>query len=812
MSKKVNVDIGKIGTCTFIINDGQKNQCKERKNIIFNLPEPVSPFGGREHELSQIHESFRSYQIVALIGMCGMGKSELAKKYAATYIEHYESNVIWINSEINDIIRKSLECVAEELCLKWQNRSSRDIIQDMYRYFEGGTALIVFDNVIDETFIKSYFPSRLLKNCNIRIIITSQYRKWSSKVKAIELSSFSEDDSINLLAVILGEKYHKCKRDMWANMAQVLHYSPLFLQISAACILQETDGNNPDFTIPHYIEKLGREDNFILDEPFSDYDNRTSIRAMQCTLDKIKDESSLQLIYVCSYFDPDYIDRRTILKILDTDSLDENVARVIRNISQFSLITFDGENIRIHRLVQCIVRYYLNKHNKCGEIYRKALNLIVKESDLCLHRRSVFQYAEKYTEIVVEFYKKNKSYNFLRLLTSYGCAKILKILLDKKPKILMKCKLKKHPLLYEAAASGNLDTLKLIFKYDKNVNQRNEYGWSPLRAAAEGGHENIMKFLLKNKASNTIEDETKTTQLHQAAASGNLEILRFHVDKAKDIDVKDIDGFTPLMDAVLYGHIESSRLLIQKGAKVNTRDEIDRRPLHYAVENDDAEMVELLLKEKRVDLDAQDKYGLSPLHDSAIGGYDSIASLLISHGASVNIKDKEHMTPLHWAAHQKHCQVVRVLLQSENIILDEKNDLRQTALHCAAYSGSVEIIDMLINKGCKPDARDANGKSLLHHAVSGEHYELVKTLLDRYPRSIKEINDDGESVLHFAVQYYEKKTKIARLLLERGADIDSKDVFMRTPFDVANLLDNHYMIGLLDNQLSRRMFSYGTEL
>lgn len=807
MSKTVNV-YGKVGNFN-LQNSDLPDQPNKRKNFLFKLPEPVSSFGGRENELSELHKSFLDYRIVVLTGMPAIGKSELAKKYASIYIEHYESNIIWINSEINDNITKSFEEVAKELSLKWENRSIILILQDIYQYFKGSKVLIIFDNVIDETSIKSYLPPRLLENFNISIIITSHYRKWNSKVKIIELLPFSEDESINLFAFILEEKFHDSKREIWAKLARLLNFSPLFLQISAAYILEESDGINPDFTIPNFIEKLQKEEHLIIDNPFPEYDNKTSIAAMQLALGKIKNKLSLQLMYVSSFLDPDYIDTKTILKVLNAPSMDDNnVSNAIRNISRLSLINLskNKKRIRIHRLVQLIVQYYLKKHDTRGEYYEKALSLVVKEDDLCLHRRSVFQHAEKEEnfEIVVKYYKKNKSFNFLRLLTSYGCTRILKILFNKMSKIRIKWMLKKHPLLYEAASSGNLDTLKLIYKYSKDVNRKNVLGWTPLRAAVEGGHEDITNFLLENGASVTKKDNSKITQLHEAAGSGNLEILRFIIDKAKDIDVRDADGYTPLIYALLSGHIEAIRLLIEKGAKVNIRDSCNRITLHYAAEKNDAESVEVLLNQRNIDLDVQDKNGLTSLHDSAIGGYSIVASLLIRHGASVNIKDKEGMTPLHWAAYKEHSEVVRLLLESKNIILREKNKENQTVLHYAAIAGPIEIFDMLTNKGFSINVRDGKGMSPFHYAVLWKRFELVRYLLNRYPDIVKQIDDDGQSALHLAARTRTDNTRIARLLLAKGSDMSLKDFFMRTPLDVAYLEDNENMQALLKDLLEKR--------
>ena len=56
-------------------------------------------------------------------------------------------------------------------------------------------------------------------------------------------------------------------------------------------------------------------------------------------------------------------------------------------------------------------------------------------------------------------------------------------------------------------------------------------------------------------------------------------------------------------------------------------------------------IVELLLAEG-ADVNAKDKYGLTPLHRAASGGHTETAELLITEGADVNAKNEDGKTPL----------------------------------------------------------------------------------------------------------------------------------------------------------------------
>jgi hypothetical protein len=128
----------------------QKNQqTKNNGAIWFNIIAPVKSFIGRGKELDELHKLVKLRelpvisQIATVSGAGGIGKSELARKYAYIHREDFDNNVAWINAETQESLSKSFHMLAEDLRIptteetggKKRYRDIKSIAKDIYKYF-----------------------------------------------------------------------------------------------------------------------------------------------------------------------------------------------------------------------------------------------------------------------------------------------------------------------------------------------------------------------------------------------------------------------------------------------------------------------------------------------------------------------------------------------------------------------------------------------------------------------------------------------------------------------------------------------------
>ena len=63
------------------------------------------------------------------------------------------------------------------------------------------------------------------------------------------------------------------------------------------------------------------------------------------------------------------------------------------------------------------------------------------------------------------------------------------------------------------------------------------------------------------------------------------------------------------------------------------------------------------------DVNAKDKFGLTPLHWATLHDNEVSADVLLAHGADVNAKDDRGFTPLHLATMKGHKDMAEFLRQ-----------------------------------------------------------------------------------------------------------------------------------------------------
>ena len=115
--------------------------------------------------------------------------------------------------------------------------------------------------------------------------------------------------------------------------------------------------------------------------------------------------------------------------------------------------------------------------------------------------------------------------------------------------------------------------------------------------------------------------------------------------------------------------LEALDALLDKGAKVNSASKSSSRtPFHMAVQFGHKEIVQRLLKERDLDIDAADKHGMTALHLATSCGFKEICDTLLENQANVAATTAKAQTCLHLAAASGNIKVVLSIIQSGGYI------------------------------------------------------------------------------------------------------------------------------------------------
>ncbi|HEY0076276.1 MAG TPA: ankyrin repeat domain-containing protein [Abditibacteriaceae bacterium] len=262
--------------------------------------------------------------------------------------------------------------------------------------------------------------------------------------------------------------------------------------------------------------------------------------------------------------------------------------------------------------------------------------------------------------------------------------------------------------------------------------------------------------------------------LNYAAHKGNVEQIQSLLDSGANIESRERGrgpavNFTPLYWAVTQKKTENALFLLQKGADPNSKND-DFTPFTRAVEQGDLRVVRAMLA-KGAHPNAVAPYLFTQvptpvLLAAAQRNNIAVLKLLLDYGANPNVQDEQGHTPIAEVISQNQRRAALALL--------EKGAVPQGK---ASVTGSIWLWLMSAHR------KNSLDKSSPDCPPNCLHVEVARALIQR-GASLKEKDADGRSVLHLATMTGDPV--MAKLLLEKGAQVDAVDKHGYTPLMLAN--------------------------
>lgn len=328
---------------------------------------------------------------------------------------------------------------------------------------------------------------------------------------------------------------------------------------------------------------------------------------------------------------------------------------------------------------------------------------------------------------------------------------IATLLLEPKPELGLK--------LLKAVKEADVEQVGELLRQGADVDTKGEDDNTPLHYAVE--HPKLVQILLEADADVSAKNSTGESPLHHAA-KGNTETVKLLLAKNADPNGKDFKGATPLHQAALAGNTENVRLLLEAGADVKAKDSKAVTALHYAAFKASTEMIRLLV-ESGADVNAITNgpcavsdhplhaFNGTPLRAAFCGFFIKstapVIPLLFQLGADPNRKNVSGVPPL------------ATFLSNYASLLPVNFQLK--------------TFNPFLQAGADLNAKDNDGTSLLHNAVSSGLLKIASLLIQKGADVNAKDNDDAQTPLHSAAIY--GRSEMVNLLLQSGADVHVKD-------------------------------------
>jgi ankyrin len=362
--------------------------------------------------------------------------------------------------------------------------------------------------------------------------------------------------------------------------------------------------------------------------------------------------------------------------------------------------------------------------------------------------------------------------------------------------------------------------VKMLFEMRIGLDLVDHNGWNVLHFAAANGRDDVIDLVIDmlTEADLNARDRAKRTVVLHAAINGHLRIIeRFDRLGFYIFGAVDKFGKTALHYAAEFAHPRTVAFLAQK-VDVNVRDTNGHSPLHLAARSGHTEVVDVLLRQPTIEIDALDHRGRTPTYLACQLKRDRMVLHLLDHGAHADVLppeglslvslcvlncdldlvealiarpgmdvfrvDAREWTPVHFAAQIGFVELIEIFLTIDASQIEATDDHSRTPLHIAATWGQRESIGFLLSRNADVNAADRNGNTPLHLAVRRGNVAIVAQLIANERCEVNATNNRNETPLHIAIPSW-SSALVRELLGHRNIDVNIGDFAGLTPLLLA---------------------------
>lgn len=308
-------------------------------------------------------------------------------------------------------------------------------------------------------------------------------------------------------------------------------------------------------------------------------------------------------------------------------------------------------------------------------------------------------------------------------------------------------------LLYATCHEETTSMTQRLLDAGFDVNVSDETGWTPLHQAAQVGTELTINLLLSRGAEPNARDAEDRTPLHVASKRGHILIVKALTSGGADDKLSDKNGWLPIHYAAYAGHWGPIQFYLLRDASINAALPDGRTLLHLSSESGMVRTAMLLIG-KNADLLQLDAQGRTPLAlvEEQPGVRDKL-SARTPKDAERELSTQAMLNYLRLAT----CELLSRLIESGDVeraaLLLEKHPQFAniafhglTPLHQAVQRGEQSMVQLLLDHGADPKAKDEVGtaRTPLHEAAL-LNSNIAKVLASHAPEVLLATDAEGNT-------------------------------------------------------------------
>ena len=278
---------------------------------------------------------------------------------------------------------------------------------------------------------------------------------------------------------------------------------------------------------------------------------------------------------------------------------------------------------------------------------------------------------------------------------------------------------------------------------------------------------------------NTPPERVTTQTIFGEIERGNVEAVRALLDAdpmlvhARHADA-EFHHWTTLQFAAARGRLPICKLLVERGAEVYTNPMSTYPPVIQAAWENHQDVVDYFLTGIPEKAEGTNRLGISIGPAAREGWTEIVRRHIAADPLSVYQRGWIGDSPLHWPAHNGHCEIITALLDAgADIESDETNCYGGKPLHWASEHAPAAV-ELLLRRGANVNSRNIKADSdlfgvtpLIMNATQRDDCAEVTTLLLAAGADIQATDAVGKTALTHALA--RGLTSIASVLRAHGA-------------------------------------------